>query len=358
MRCCFAAITPVLKIAGPPASYAILLLAGIILSGVSGFTAAAPLNARSVEARDLKSIAIYPQYKAPATVIALNESQLSAEISAIVESIPVVVGQQVNRKEVLVTLRKKDFELALQREEAELKALEARIEFAQYQLQRAQQLKDQQAVSEELLKQRETDLAVLQSERQSRQVSLQQARHNLTKCNIVAPYNAVITEKIASVGELANPGTPLLRIVDAQQREVTAKLQSYQIASLQQAVELYFQDRSNNYSLHLRDVLPVIDPIARTQEVRLTFNDAKTLVGVAGELIWKNRQPHLPPEVLVQREGSLGIFVVTADQRAKFVVLEDAAEGRPAFVALPLNTQIVTKGGFQLHDGDNVSILK
>jgi RND family efflux transporter MFP subunit len=311
-----------------------------------------------VEARELKSIAIYPQYKAPATVIALNESQLSAEISAIVESIPVAVGQQVNKKDVLVALRKKDFELALQREEAELKALEARIDFAQYQLQRAQQLKEQQAVSEELLKQRETDLSVLQSERQSRQVSLQQARHNLAKCNIVAPYNAVITEKIASVGELANPGTPLLRIVDAQQREVTAKLQSYQIASLLQAVELYFQDRSNNYPLHLRSVLPVIDPIARTQEVRLTFNGTKTLVGVAGELIWKNQQPHLPPEVLVLREGGLGIFVVTPDQRAKFVIVDDAAEGRPVFVNLPLNTLIVTKGHFQLRDGDSVSILK
>lgn len=312
---------------------------------------------KSIQARDLKSIAIYPQYKAPATVVALNDSELSAEISTIVESVPVEVGQQVKKGDLLVALRKKDFQLILQREKAELAALETRIDFAQYQLQRAQTLKKQQAVSEELLKQRETDLAVLQSDKKSRQVSLQQAKRNLAKCNIRAPFDAVIVEKIISVGELANPGTPLLRIVDAQQREVTAKLQSYQVASLHAAAELHFENRNNNYPLKLRSVLPVIDPTARTQEVRLVFSAAKALVGVSGELIWKNQQPHIPAEVLVQRGGRLGVFVVNKDGRAKFIVLDAAVEGRPTFVDLPLNTRIVTKGRFQLQDGDAISVL-
>jgi len=330
----------------------------IVLLHVPQAVTAAPLQgAVSVEAHTLKSIAIYPQYKAPATVVALNESQLRAEVSAIVENILVEVGQEVNKNDLLVALRKKDFELVVEREEAELSALAARIDFAQYQVQRAQQLKKQQAVSEELLKQRETDLAVLLSERQSRQVSLQQAKQNLSKCNIRAPYHAVVIQKIASIGELANPGTPLLQIVDAQNREVTAKLQSYQIASLQLTKDLLFQDRSSGYPLKLRSVLPFIDPTARTQEVRLEFTDTKALVGVAGELIWKNQQAHVPPEVLVQRSGRLGIFVVAKDNKAKFVVLEGAAEGRPTYIDLPLDTLIVTKGRFQLHDGDRVSVL-
>lgn len=330
----------------------------IVLLHVPLAVTAAPLQgAVSVEAQTLKSIAIYPQYKAPATVVALNESQLRAEVSAIVENILVEVGQEVNKNDLLVALRKKDFELVVEREEAELSALAARIDFAQYQVQRAQQLKKQQAVSEELLKQRETDLAVLLSERQSRQVSLQQAKQNLSKCNIRAPYHAVVIQKVASIGELANPGTPLLQIVDAQNREVTAKLQSYQIASLQLTKDLLFQDRTASYPVKLRSVLPIIDPTVRTQEVRLEFIDTKALVGVAGELIWKNQQAHVPPEVLVQREGRLGIFVVTKDNKAKFLALEDAAEGRPTYVDLPLDTLIVTKGRFQLHDGDSVSIL-
>lgn len=358
MCCRLAAVMPILNIIHLTCSRVVFLfVTAFAMMCMTLSASAAPLGAISVEAQTLKAIAIYPQYKAPATVVALNESQLRAEVSAIVETIRVEVGQEVKKNDLLVALRKKDFELAVQREEAELSALEARIEFAQYQLQRAQQLKKQQAVSEELLKQRETDLAVLLSERQSHQVSLQQSKQNLSKCNIQAPYHAVIIEKLASPGELANPGTPLLKIVDAQHREVSAKLQSYQIASLELARELFFQDRASLYPLKLRSVLPVIDPTARTQEVRLEFAGDKALVGVAGELTWKNQQPHVPAEVLVQREGRLGIFVIDKGKVARFVVLEEAAEGRPTFVNLPLDTLIVTKGRFQLHDGDRVSIL-
>ena len=249
---------------------------------------------KTVEVSTLKKLAVYPQYTAPATVIALNDSELSAEVSAVVERIFVEVGQVVKKGDLLVALAKKDFELAKQREQAELDVLQARIEFARYQVQRAEKLQQQQAVSEELLKQRETDLAVLESEKQSRTIALRQAKHNLSKCQIRAPFDAVISKKLVSTGELANPGTPLLRIVDAQRREVTAKLQSYQISSLRSATELYFQDRRGHYPLKLRSVLPVIDPKERTQEVRLLFNDAIALAGSAGELVWKNDQVHVP----------------------------------------------------------------
>lgn len=319
--------------------------------------AAADAAKKKVEASSLKKLAIYPQYRAPAAVVSLNNSQLSAEVTAVIKNVAVEVGQVVKKGELLVALQKKDFELVLQREEAALDALETRIEFARYQLQRAQKLREQQAVSEELLKQRETDLAVLQSEKLSLKIAIEQAKRNLRKCAVRAPFDAVISEKLVSTGELANPGTPLLTIVDAQRREVTAKLQSYQIASLRAASKLFFQDRSDSFPLQLRSVLPVIDTRERTQEVRLVFNGHKALAGAAGELVWKNRQAHVPAEVLVQREGRLGVFLVTKSNQVKFFVLDDAAEGRPALVDFAMDTRIVTKGRYQLQDGDEVEVL-
>jgi len=335
-------------------------LAGVLFASIllmPSLSAADNLAAKSVEVSALKDIAIYPQYKAPANVIALNDSQLSAEVSAAVASIEVEVGQVVKKGELLLHLHKKDYELALQREQAELESLNVRIEFAQYQLQRAQTLLKQQAVSEELLKQRETDLAVLESDRQARNISLKQARRNMDKCDIRAPFDAVITEKLISIGELANPGTALLRIVDAQRREVTAKLQSYQIASLRSAAAPVFQDRSDSYAVKLRSVLPLIDAKERTQEVRLVFENAKALAGSAGELVWKNQQAHVPAEMLIQRDGQLGVFIVGKDNTAKFITLHEAAEGRPALVDFSMDTRIVTKGRFRLQDGDAVSVL-
>lgn len=312
---------------------------------------------KTVEADTLQAIAIYPEYKAPATVVTLNDSQISSELAAVIDNISVEVGQVVKKGDLLVSLHKKDYQLALQREQAALDALQVKIKFADYQLQRAEKLLKQQAVSEELLKQRETDLAVLVSENQSHLIALRQAKRNLEKCDLRAPFDAVITEKLASVGELANPGTPLLRIIDAQQREVTAELQSYQLASLRSASTLIFKNRGDSYPLRVRTVLPVIDLRKRTQEVRLTFTGAKALVGTSGELVWKNQQAHVPAEMLVQRNGQLGIFIVNGGNLAKFVALEDAAEGRPAQVDFSLSTKIVTKGRFRLQDGDSLSVL-
>lgn len=312
---------------------------------------------KSVEVGTLQSIAVYPEYKAPAAVVTLNDSQISSELAAVIDSIEVEVGQVVKKGDLLVTLRKKDYQLALQREQAVLDTLQVKIKFADYQLQRAEKLEKQQAVAEELLKQRETDLAVLVSENQSHLIALRQVKRNLEKCDLRAPFDAVITEKLASVGELANPGTPLLRIIDAQQREVTAELQSYQLVSLRSASTLMFKNRGDSYPLKLRTVLPVVDARKRTQEVRLVFSGEKALVGTSGELVWKNQQAHVPAEMLVQRNGQLGIFIVNGNNLAKFVVLDEAAEGRPAQVDFALNTRIVTKGRFRLQDGDSISIL-
>jgi RND family efflux transporter MFP subunit len=312
---------------------------------------------KTVAASALSALAVYPEYTAPATVIAVNDSELRSEVSAVVKEIAVDVGQVVNKNDVLVRLERRDFQLAVQREQAELDILQARIEFAQYQVQRAQTLKQQEAVSEELLKQRETDLAVLVSQKQSKQIALQQAKHNLSKCDIRAPFNAVISKKLVSIGELASPGTPLLRVVDAQRREVTAKLQSYQIASLRAASQLYFQNRQRQYPLTIRSVLPVIDPKERTREVRLLFDDARALAGAAGELVWKSNDVHVPAEFLVQRNDRLGIFIVDGNKQARFIMLDNAAEGRPARVELPPETLVVTKGRFRLQDGDTVSVM-
>jgi len=314
-------------------------------------------SSKSVEVKILRDLAVYPQYKAPASVLTLNDSQLSAEVSAVVDSISVKVGQMVKRGDLLVSLHKKDYQLALQREQAELKTLDVRIKFADYQYQRAQALVKQQAVSEELLKQRETDLAVLQAEKQSRQISLRQTQRNLAKCNVVAPYDAVITDKLISVGELANPGTPLLRLTDVVGREITAKLQSYQVASLRSAANIVFQSRADSFPVKLRSILPLVNTKERTQEIRLEFVDQKALVGVAGELVWKNQQAHVPADLLVQRNGQLGVFVVGKNNQAKFMTLQDAVEGRPALVDFSMATRIVTKGRFKLQDGDELSIL-
>ena len=70
------------------------------------------------------------------------------------------------------------------------------------------------------------------------QTALKMANRNVKKCRLRAPFNAVVIERIASVGELASVGAPVLRLLDDEQIEISASVQEQDLATLQAAQNL------------------------------------------------------------------------------------------------------------------------
>lgn len=305
-----------------------------------------------VEVRPLGELAVYPQRRAPATVVSDNNSRLNAEVAGRIREVRVRVGDNVQAGAVLVVLDDADLLLALRREQAALDALQADLDLARYQLERARTLSRQQAVSEELLRQREAAVAGLQARTAGQAAALAQAERRLAKTRLHAPFAGLVSERLAQVGELASPGSPLLRLVDLEHLEVSARLGADLAAHLPPRVELDTNGR--RYALRLRRLLPVFDTRARTREARLAFVAATAPVGSAGELVWRETRPAIPAALLLRREGQLGVFVVEAGQ-ARFRPLPDAEAGRPALTDLPASTLLVTAGRFRLADGAKVS---
>jgi RND family efflux transporter MFP subunit len=308
-----------------------------------------------VHTRAFAELAIYPQYSAPATVVSDNHSRLSAELQARILQIPVRVGDTVPKGALLVQLEQQDFALALAREKAALAAVTAKLDLAKYELQRAVALSKKQAVSEQLLKQREADRDTLLAERQRQQASYQQAQRQVEKTEIRAPFRAVVLERIAQTGELASPGTPLLRIIDVDNLELMAQIQASQADDLQQNPNPSFLYNNQHFPLSLRSITPALDTRARTREVRLRFTGTPPLSGTTGKLVWSSAQRSLPADLISQRNGKLGVFIRDGD-KARFVALPQAQTGRPAAAKLAPDTAIIIDGRYRLHDGDTVSL--
>lgn len=324
---------------------------------------AKPVKSIPVKTKPLSSVAIFQQLRAPATVISTSNSRISAEVTARIKAFPAAVGETVKKGDIIVRLEKEDYQLAVNREQARLEALLARIELADYELKRAQSLSKKQAVSEQLLKQRESELNTLSADEKGQRATLALARRNLDKTDIRAPFPAIITEHIGQVGELAAPGTPLLQIVDNTSLEVSAKIQAHYAEEIRQAKSLMFLQAGKPYPLHLRSITPAIDSTTRTREARLLFSkersEQRALPGSAGELAWNQPAASLPADLVVRRKGKLGVFVVknvANNKRAQFVPLPDAEEGRPVITDLPPDTAVITQGRFRLQDGDTVTI--
>ncbi len=304
----------------------------------------------TVSAKAFAEVAVYPMRDAPASARSLNEAKLSAEVSARVIAIPAEVGQVVPKGTPLIRLDSRDFELAADRADAALKSAQARLELAESQLRRGRELKERNFISQEALNQRETEVEVLRAEVALNRAQRETARRSLEKTTLRAPFRAVVRERLAHVGELAAPGTALIALVDLSRVEVAAQVQVKDVASLQNASEIEFVALGSRHPLKLSRVSPAINPDARNVEVRLAFTGNEAAPGASGRIAWRDTTPHMPPELVVRREGRLGVFVLE-NRHARFVPLPEAQEGRPAPAELPPDTRIAVDGRHLLTDG-------
>ena len=310
-----------------------------------------------VKASRLADIAIYPGKFAPATVVSLNNTAVSTQVGARIDEISARVADIVEPGSILARLDCRDFELARKQVEAKIASLKARIELAQRRLTRTETLVDKQTVSEELLDEREADLAVLRADYQGASAQLDVSRLDISRCTIVSPFKAVITARTGSVGEFAQTGTKLFEIVDIEQLEISAQVPATDIGQVETVKDLYFEDSTGRYDVELRALAPTVNTQTRNREARLLFSNKMALPGAAGKLAWQDHRPHISARLLVRRQDSLGVFII-ARGTARFHALPGAQQGRAAPTTLPMDTQVVTEGQFGLQDGGAIEVIR
>lgn len=313
---------------------------------------AAPPSSPLLQLATVAEVAIHPERNAPAAVVGKNEARLSAEVAARILALPADVGQRVKRGEVVARLDPRDAELALERAEAALAQAAARHAQARGQFERARALRDRNFYSAEALALRETELTAAAADLRAATAQRDTARRMLDKHVLRAPFDAVVRSRTGQVGELATPGGILLMLVDVGQLELAAQLQPRDAESLAGAVAppptFVFADQRQPVAL-LR-VSPAVNRESRSIEARLRFAGPPPAAGTEGRLVWRDPQSHLPADLLVRRKGRYGVFVA-ADGKARFHVLPQAQEGRPAPHDLPADAQVVTQGRHALQDG-------
>jgi len=297
---------------------------------------------------------IYPQSSAPAETISYKNSTLSSEVTGRVITVNPLVGEPVKQGDSLLKIDNTRYLLTLKQSQAAKRSLQAKIKFSQYQLKQAKRLSSQRNVSEERVLQHESELESLMAELAQQQLAIKHAESDLSHTVLKAPFSGTIIKRMISEGEWANPGSPLIQLLATNAIEVIAQLHPYDIPQLNSSRTTIFSTAKTDYPVTLRTVLPLQDNHQRTVEVRLTFQTKSAVTGSAGRLIWRDTRPHLPANLLVQRNGQLGLFVAQQG-KAHFIPLPNAQEGRTILVSqLPTDTQLITTGRHALQNGDTL----
>ncbi len=304
----------------------------------------------SIKSRPLSELATHPLREASAQAVSLNFARLSAQLAARIDSIAVEPGQRVARGAVVAQLDCTDARIAAQRAQAALESSQARLKLAQLQLQRSAELAIRNFISGDALDAKKTEVSVVAAEVKLDAAARAAAQRDVGKCTLRSPFPAIVEARLAQVGELASPGTPIVQLWDTSRLQLAVQLQVDDAEPLPRAQPV-FASQGREYAVKLLRISPAMNLASRTREARFSFPQAAPAPGSNGVLRWRDPRAFVPPDYLIRRGNSLGVFVLSQG-KARFVPLPDAQEGRPAAAAtLPADAVLVTDGRFALQDG-------
>ena len=303
---------------------------------------ACSVQAAEWTARPLGELAVYPESRAPAQVVPLDEARLAAEVGGRITAMPAQQSAQVDKGALLAGIDDRQYRIELERAQAHLQVVSSRVKLAEAQFQQAESLAAKNFISPDGLRIRRTELEVQRSELAAARANLAAARLALDKTRVRAPFAGVVRERQASVGDLAATGTPLLVLAATGNTEVRARVPAAQLAALKDAKAWTLVAGGSPLPLKLERVSPLVDKAGQTREVIFSTPDPVP-PGTAGELRWTTPVAHLPAAYVQQREGRSGVFLVR-DGKPVFHPLPRFQPGRPVPLELPLDTAVVDQG--------------
>lgn len=210
-----------------------------------------------------------------------------------------------------------------------------------------------------------TDFTRLQSELAKAEAELKTAMLAVAQTEPVAPFNGLIDRRQIEVGDLVQPGSDLMQLVQIDQLKVTAQIPQQHIAALAtgQRVKLRLLD-GRELNGELSFISYAADNATRSFYVEASVANPQQwrIAGASAtvEIALEQMQAHrISPALLsLNEQGQLGVSLVNAQQQVQFYpVTILSADNDGAWVSgLPARSQIITQGAGFVKNGQQVSV--
>jgi RND family efflux transporter MFP subunit len=282
------------------------------------------------------------------TVRAKLRAVIEASISGKVSQMLVVPGQQVKAGWQLATIDAREIQARVEQAAAVRQQAEA-------DLKRFTSLLEQKNIA-----QAEYDSA--QARARVAQAALAEAETMLGYTKVTAPFDGVITRKLADVGDLAAPGKPLLELEDSTALRLEADVPEAVVGRLALGDKLPVRIDALEKELEgvVGEIAPAADPRSRTFLVKLDLPPAPGLrAGQFGRVampVGETTTIRVPASAVVQR-GQMEFVFVISDGRARLRIVKTGrrAGGEVELVSgVEAGEKIVTEGAAGLMDGQPV----
>jgi RND family efflux transporter MFP subunit len=293
------------------AACAALLLAGC--GPKAGPAAAAAAPTATVRVQTIERRQRIATEEVVGTVRARLRAVIEAKVSGKIERMAVVPGRAVRRGQLLAHIEAREIQARLEQ------ALAVRQQ-AEADLKRFASLLEQK-----ILAQSEYDAA--QSRFRVADASVNEAETLLGYTQVNAPFDGVITRKLADVGDLAAPGKPLLEMEDSRSLRLEADVPEAVVGNLTLGDRLPVRLSALDETLQgvVSEIAPATDPGSRTFLVKLDLPAGPTLrAGQFGRLsmpVGGTSALRVPASALVVR-GQMEFVVLVSEGRARLRIVK------------------------------------
>ncbi len=267
-------------------------------------------------------------------VEALQTAQLSTRLMGTITRIYVKAGDRVRRGQTLATISSADIQAKRGQTSAAIAEAEANVRNAQKDFERFTNLYNKQSASA-----KELDNVTLQyNAAKARLEAATQMQNEVSALasysSITAPFDGVVTQRLADEGNMANPGMPLLVVEQNTQLQVSATVSENQISRLQKGAKASVEIKAaaKTITCTIAEISPSSQLTGGQYEIKLSIpeKDKKDLyagmyVNVfipfsgdkkAGTPAAAEETVLVPTASLVQQDQLTGLYTISSNQTA------------------------------------------
>lgn len=315
----------------------------------------------------------YDRY--PASVVALNNVELRAQVAGYITGIFFKEGEVVQKGKPLYEIDRRKYEAAYRQAEANIASAKANFNKAQKDADRYRRLAEQDAVARQVVDNAEAVLETNRSQIAAAEAQLLAARTDLDYSYIRAPFTGRIGISQVKLGAQVTPGTTLLNTMSSENPiAVDFVVNETDIARFSALQGKTINPQDSTFRLQLPDGTAYtergriavidrgVDNQTATVKVRIEFNNPKDVLkdGMSCVLQVLNSESGdhviIPYKAVIEQMGEFFVFVskdTIAEQRKihlgprlrdRIVVLDGVNAGE----------KVITEGFQRLRDGGKI----
>jgi RND family efflux transporter MFP subunit len=316
----------------------------------------------------------YDEY--PGTVTALNEVNITPQVSGYITQVHFKDGQHVVKGQILYSMDQQQYQANVLQADANYRVSEANLKMAQQDADRYLYLQENDAIAKQLVDHSVAGLQTAKMQLEAAKAAIQNVQTGLKYSTIYAPLSGTIGISMVKPGTAVSPGVTLLNTISSDDPvAVDFNVNEKEISRFEQLQQQPINKTDSTFMIELPNgkLYPfnghvtlldrAVDPQTSTIKTRIAFNnpsnELKTGMSCVVRVHGNNTQPQLliPYKAVTEQLGEYFAFVVNQNmvRQQKITIGRVIGDNIIVNAGLHAGDVVVEEGTGNLKTGSTIS---